>query len=344
MAIFRQGVKIGPFDIRAGISRGDLAPSAYHKTAQDVRLKQHANTENSIGRFRAMMARAEGYARQARFKVKIFPPRNLKKMAADSTVTTKTLTKREGTIETQTTTPGHPDAIAMQQLWSQMGEQLEMHCDTVSMPAHDLQTDTITTFGPSRQMVTGHGFIGTILATFYADKYLRERHFIELWQKMAVNMVNHKAGYYDDYAGGKIQIFQLGQLDGLAKPAEQAIGHYKAAGSPPTDTPTYGIEATEVYPATLAAVSYDYARSSTIVKVTVGFQFKEWHNLATDSINGMQYGSSQQTLHDVKGVDGGLLGNLPPELQRIGRNLVNQASTQLPIGRITRGKIFPPFN
>ena len=340
MAIFRHGIKIGPFDIRAGFTRD----KSLDDVTGDVRLKQRANTQNTIGRFRAMMARAEGYARQARFKIKIFPPRNLKKMAADSTVTTKTLSKREGTIETQTTTPGLPGAIAMQQLWSQMGEQLEMHCDSISMPAHDLQSETITTFGPSREMVTGHGFTGTIAATFYADKYLRERHFIEMWQKMAVNMVNHKAGYYDDYIG-KIQIFQLGSLDGVDKTSRSM---HPTQGVVETvtkiiDAPTYGIEATEVYPETLSAISYDYASKNTVVKVTVGFQFKEWHNLATDSINGMQYGSSQQTLHDVKGVDGGLLGNLPPELRRIGRNVINQAKTQLPIGRITRGKIFPPY-
>ena len=334
MAIFRHGVKIGPFDIRAGFTRD----KSLDNVEQDVRLKQRANTENTIGRFRAMMAKAEGYARQARFKVKIFPPRNLKKMA--------------GLMTTQTTAPGksggataaHPDAVTMQQLWAQMGEQLEMHCDSVSMPAHDLQTETITTFGPSRDLVTGHGFTGTIAATFYADKYLRERHFIEMWQKMAVNMVNHKAGYYDDYASGKIQIFQLGSLDGVASGAgaegRAGRGNYTPA---PIDAPTYGIEATEVYPETLSAINYDYTGSNTLVKVTVGFQFKEWHNLATDSINGMEYGSSKQTLHDVKGIDGGLLGNLPPELRRIGRNVLNQAKTQLPIGRITKGKIFPPY-
>ena len=344
MAIFRQGVKIGPFDIRAGISRGDLESTAYHKTATDVRLKQRANTENSIGRFRAMMGRAEGYARQARFKVKIFPPRNLKKMANLQTSISVGDDLEDQTIKQ---TAAHPDAVTMQQLWNQMGEQLEMHCDSVSMPAHDLQTDTHTIFGPSREIVTGHGFTGTIGATFYADKYLRERHFIELWQKMAVNMVNHKVGYYDDYASGKIQIFQLGSLDGIEKVGDAALGkggrsNYDVA-PPKQEAPTYGIEATEVYPETLSAINYDYANSNTVVKVTVGFQFKEWHNLATDSINGMTYGSSQQALHDVKTVSGGLLGNLPPELQRIGRNLVNQASTQLPIGRITRGKIFPPY-
>ena len=114
MAIFRQGVKIGPFDIRAGFTRD----KSLDDVTGDVRLKQHANTQNSIGRFRAMMGRAEGYARQARFKVKIFPPRNLKKMSQQMT--------------SQTTAPGksggaeaaHPSAVTMQQLWTQMGEQL----------------------------------------------------------------------------------------------------------------------------------------------------------------------------------------------------------------------------
>ena len=90
-------------------------------------------------------------------------------------------------------------------------------------------------------MVTGHGFAGNIVATFYADKYLRERQFFEIWQKMAVNNT-HKANYYDDYVG-KMQIYQLGAVDGEGD----------------RDIPTYGIEAIEVYPATLAAVEYNYS-------------------------------------------------------------------------------------
>ena len=37
MGIFRAGKRIGPFDIRGGISRGDFEDSAYHKTDKDVR-------------------------------------------------------------------------------------------------------------------------------------------------------------------------------------------------------------------------------------------------------------------------------------------------------------------
>ena len=201
-----------------------------------------------------------------------------------------------------------------------------MHCESVSMPAHDLQSETVDHFGPPRQMVTGHGFTGTIGATFYADKYLRERHFFEMWQKMAVGMTNHKAGYYDDYIGS-MQILQLGSLDGEGD----------------RDVPTYGIEATEVYPESVTAIEYNYGSVNQIVRVTVAFQYKQWHNLATDSIAGMSFGASDQTQHDIAQPDRGLIGKLPPELQRTARDVFTQAKNQVPIGRLFRGKLFPPF-
>ena len=77
MAIFRAGKRLGPFDIRGGISRGDFKQSAYHKTESDPRFRMQANTDNTIGRFRASMAAAEGYARAARFAIRVFPPVNL---------------------------------------------------------------------------------------------------------------------------------------------------------------------------------------------------------------------------------------------------------------------------
>ena len=317
MAIFRQGVKVGPFDIRLGFPRDKSLVGV----EQDVRLRQHANTENTIGRFRASMARAEGFARAARFAVKIFPPRNLTELA--------------GLKTNKTTAPGqsggasalHPDAVTMQQLYTQMGQQINIHCDSVSMPGHDLQTQSLQFASePARDVVQSHAFAGTINATFYADKYLRERHFFEMWQKMAVNTVTHKANYYDNYIG-KMHIYQLGSMDGEGD----------------RDYPTYALEATEVYPQTIGPIEYAYGSASTIVKINVGFNYKEWHNLATDGVGGMDFGTSQQTLHDVKSADKGWFGKLPPELQRVGRSVINQAKTQLPIGRLTRGKIFPPF-
>ena len=195
------------------------------------------------------------------------------------------------------------------------------------MPAHDLQSEEHVTHGPPSQIVTGHGFTGTIGASFYADKYLRERHFFEAWQKMAVGMRDHRVGYLKDYAG-TINIYQLGSHD---------------QDGDTTDVPTYAIRATECYPETVSAVEYNYGSANQIVKINVGFQYRQWYNLTTDSIGSVDFGASSQTVHEVKKGAPGLFGFLPPDLQRTGRDVVNSAKNQIPVGRIFKGKIFPPF-
>jgi len=323
MAIFRAGKRVGPFDIRVGFPRD----KSMNNIDSDPRLKQYANTENTIGRFRAAMASAEGYARQARFAVRIFPPTNLESIIKSA----QNVDSRSGGNYEQANSGGtaqKPDGKFMNDLSQSIGRQINIHCDSIELPGHDLEAQEIQ-YGsaPTTSMVTHHVFNGTINASFYADKYLRERHFFELWQKMAVNMVTHKANYYDDYVG-KMHIYQLGALDGEVN----------------RDVPTYGIEAIEVYPKTISGVQYNYTSSNQIVKVNVAFAYKQWHNLATDSIGGIDFAGSKQTLHDIKARDTGLFGKLPPDLQRAGRDVFNQAKTQLnPIGKIFKGKIFPPF-
>jgi hypothetical protein len=334
MAIFRHGVKIGPFDIRASFPRD----TSLDNVEGDVRLTQHANTENTINNFRAMMGRAEGYARPNRFAVQIDLPSNLAKLAADSTIAG---VPQLGIADT--VVPGNPDAVTMQQLSKEMGEQINIHCNSIIMPGHDLQTTEHVVFGPGRTIVDGHGYEGKIQARFYADKYLRERHFLEMWQKMCVSNTSHKVGYYDDYVG-KMRIMQLGSLEGLDKSkAVGPAGRYTEDVPALQDQPTYAIEATEVYPEQISDVRYSYGPSTSVVQITCEFQYRIWYNLTTDAVAGMDYGQSRQTLHDVKGRDRGLFGKLPPELQRVGRGIFNQAKTQLPIGRLTKGKIFAPY-
>ena len=315
MAIFRGGRRVGPFDLRLGFPRD----RSLDNVDGDPRLKQYANTQNQMGRFRASMAAANGYARPARFAVRIYPPTNLESIVKSAENTDR---RSGGNFEAANSrTPTGPNINALSVA---LGRQINIHCDSVNMPAHDLQTETITQFGPPREMVTGHGFNGTINASFYADSFLRERHFMEMWQKMAVNHVTHKAGYYDDYIG-KMHIFQL-------------------ASDNVQDHPSYGIEATEVYPATVSAIEYNYGSSNQIVKINVGFQYKEWHNLAADTVGNVDFSNDRQVLPPIKSADDGIFGKLPPELRRMARDNLGQATTVLnPIGRLFKGKIFPPF-
>jgi hypothetical protein len=332
MAIFRAGKRLGPFDIRGGISRGDFKSSAYHKTDKDPRFKMQANTDNTIGRFRSVMAASEGYARAARFAIRVFPPVNLEDQikASGSTV------YLNGQVQTSNDMSGMNGADAgfamnsggkyMNDLLSSYGRQVNINCDTITMPNKQMQTQSVQ-YGsePTRDMVQTHEFPGTIDATFYADKYLRERHFFEAWQRMIVGEHTHKANYYDNYIG-KMHIYQLG--------ADSEISR---------DMPTYAIEAMEVYPTNIGAIEYGYARANEIVKITVSFAFKYWRNMSSTT-QGLSFGKHTQSPAEIKSRNSGLFGMLPPELQRVGRDVFSQGRTVLnPIGRIFGGKVFPPF-
>ena len=162
-------------------------------------------------------------------------------------------------------------------------------------------------------------------ASFYADKYLRERQFFEAWQKMCVGEHTHKANYYDSYIG-KMHIYQLG--------ADSEVSR---------DMPTYAVEAMEVYPFQIGTIDYGYAKTNDVVKINIEFAYKYWRNMASTT-KSLSFGRSTQAPADVKARDSGLFGMLPPELQRAGREVFGQARTVLnPIGRIFGGKVFPPF-
>ena len=343
MAIFRAGKRLGPFDIRGGISRGDYKSSAYHKTDRDPRFKMQANTDNTIGRFRSAMASAEGYARPARFAVRIFPPANLTALVKQQNNTVS----KEGQVlmsnpyagmdnEQQAEYDAKQQNVShkyMNDLVQTYGRQINIHCENVSMPGVTLDSQSVQRGSePARDQVVGHNYEGEIQATFYADKYLRERHFFEAWQKLAVEPIGHKANYYDNYVG-KMHIYQLGDDNEAER-----------------DRPSYAIEAIEVYPKTIAAVEYGYGKSNEIVRVQVGFAYKQWYNMGTNPESGrlsddtLPFGTLRQRAAQVKARNPGLLGMLPPSIGRAARGAISQGRTVLnPVGRIFKGKVFPPF-
>ena len=327
MAIFRAGKRLGPFDIRGGIGRGDFKSSAYHKTDRDPRFKQQANTENTIGRFRAAMASAEGYARPNKFAIRLFPPTSLLQEIKLQNATTN----REGQVldNEMYNGDGQVQSYAsgvLRKLTQTYGRQINIHCESVTLPGRDLAQQEVT-YGTDvkRQMVQTHTYEGNITATFYADKYLRERTFMEAWQNLAVDPVSHTAGYYDDYIG-KMHIYQLG--------ADSEVDR---------DMPTYALEALDVYPATIAISNYGYGLVDQIQKVTVEFAYKSWRNMGTET-SGIDFGHAMQTSANVKARTPGILDRLPPSLSRAGKDIFQQGRTVLnPIGRIFKGKVFPPF-
>ena len=327
MAIGRISKKIAGFDIGIGFPRD----KSLVNVEQDPRLTSRANTQNTIGRFTASMNKSQGFARAARYAVQINLPSSLSKIGTNSEIKT---TYKGGSSRDHATVdvPGKDLHV----LGQQMGQQINLHCDSITMPGHDLKTTGLKTYGPERQIVSGHGYGGTISASFYADTFLRERHFFEAWQKACVDNITHKVGYYNDYVG-TMRIMQLSALQGPTDETDEK-------GAPPQEAPTYAVECTEVYPEQVGAVEYAYGSSNTIVKINVQLQYRQWYNLSTESINTQPFGEAVQTLHNIKQRDKGLFGRLPPELQRAGRDILNTQKSRLPLGKIFKGKVFPPFS
>ena len=176
--------------------------------------------------FISSMSKARGFARTSKYKVRITPPAKLQD--------------------------------------KEVFKQIDLHCNSISMPGHDMQAQDVQHgSAPGRQMVQSHDYNGTIAASFYLDSHMRERHFFEMWQKMAVSKTTHKANYYDDYIGS-MEIFQL---DGNGEI-------------------TYGIKATEVYPTTIGGIEYAYANANQIATQAVSFQYRQWFNLTDKTIAG----------------------------------------------------------
>ena len=175
--------------------------------------------------------------------------------------------------------------VALNQMQS-VNKQLTLQCQTVTMPSHDLQTQNRAYDSePGREMVQTHGYAGTIDCTFLLSNDLREKHYFELWQSLAVDNYTHKANYYDDYVGS-MEIYQLStraKRNVSAGPHSDLEKHDKFV-----EERTYGILASEVFPKTIGSVKFSASGANEISTLDVRFEFRQWYNLGTDDKFGKQ--------------------------------------------------------
>ena len=306
MAILRGGKRIGGFDIRIGLPRD----RSLVDVQSDPRLRQKAggNPETTMGRFQAMVNEAEGFARKARFYVNFTLPNGV-----------------EGETEEIQGFSTKQQLRAMNQ--DQQKRRVQAFCSEIAMPARDGVQKEIRHNGPVRKFVYDHAY-SDITATFYTDKFMRERSFFEMWQKAAFSNSTHNMNYYNDYVA-PLDIFALGSF----------------ASRDERDDITYGVRLFECYPKTISEVSFAHD-ANTMQTFTVTFSYRYWVNFFLDKAGQVDVGSSEFKSPTVKragGIFGGLLSKLPPEIRRAGRDVLNELRKKAPIGRITGGRVFPPF-
>ena len=322
MAILRGGRRIGNFDIRLGLPRD----KSLADVAGDPRLQRQPGGSGTIQRFLSQVNQGEGFARNNRFIVRINLPKPIGSL---------TNTNNKGVNDLES---------------NQIVENIDMMCNKVTLPNRDIATAPHQIYGPRREMPYAYQYSAQIECSFYGDKFLRQRMFFENWQKKIVDINSHNMSFYDDYVGS-MDIYQLGQFDvALEEKTQGPAGQVRKSPIPQPDNAsvTYGVRLFEVYPQTIGSMDFDYAAENAISQVPITLNFRTWANLTIDQVNGAGVGKAEGDVPTIKaskdfGLFSGILGKLPPEFRRAGRDILQTTRRNLPIGRVTGGRLFPPF-
>tara|TARA_Y100001949_G_scaffold175913_1_gene187072 strand:- start:1056 stop:2000 length:945 start_codon:yes stop_codon:yes gene_type:complete len=314
MAILRGGRRIGNYDIRIGVPRDRSLDNV--NADERLRRKPGGNPESTINRFIAEVNQGEGLARPNRFMVMFHLPQRV--------ITDPGEIYASEFGGSSLGTNNDLESLTM-------AKTMSMMCSKVTMPSRDINTQTHLTYGPAREMPYAYSFSRNIELTFYGDKFLRQRQFFENWQKKIFDYKSHNMRYYDDYIGS-VDIFQLGQFE----------------SENDRDRVTYAVRLFEVYPQTIGSMDYTYGDNDKQVDIPITLNFRRWINLTIDQVEGATIGSPFGDVPTIKasknfGLFGGVLSKLPPEFRRAGRDILQTAKRSLPIGKVTGGKLFPPF-
>ena len=273
--------------------------------AKDPRLKRKPGGAGTIQRFQAQINQGEGLARTNRYIVRI----NLPKPVGS-------LTNNKGVNDLEST---------------QMVENIDMMCNKVTLPNRDINTSSHLMYGPRREMPYAYSYSAQVECTFYGDKFNRQRLFFENWQKKIVDIKSHDLNYYKDYVG-TVDILQLGAF----------------SSQQDRDRVTYAVRLNEVYVQTVGSYDLQYSATDQGLNIPVTLNFRTWHNLTIDQVDGATVGQKFGDVPTIKaakefGLFSGILNRLPPEIRRVGRDVLQTTRRNLPIGRVTGGRVFPPF-
>ena len=326
MAILRGGKRIGGMDVRIGIPRDrsldNVAGDPRLKRNQGFGLNLQGQPATTLGRFQSYVNEAEGFARKARFYAEFNLPKGISNQALFSEGFEDT---SSAALEKQAF-PSQQDLLAVQQA---NGRRVRAFCSNISMPEREMTTKEIRHGNAPARNIVYDMKSAPISATFYADKFMRERSYFELWQKTAMSTSStFNTNYYDNYVSN-LNIFQLGQY----------------ASRQERDDITYGVQLIDCFPTKIGAVEYSHD-ANNIQTIDVDFSFRYWINYFIDKQGNIELGSPTGRIPEIKnnrGIFGSLINKLPPELRRAGRDVLNDLRRRVPLGRVTGGRVFPPF-
>ena len=130
----------------------------------------------------------------------------------------------------------------------------------IGFPGKAIDTTQDTNiYGPVRNIATGYTF-GNLSSVIQCSNDMREKNFIDTWQRLAYNPQTWSIGYYNDYVGS-MDIYLLDT----------------------NDRRRYGVQLVECFPTDVGQQALDYTPAGDIMTLSVTWSYRYWKNLTDEA-------------------------------------------------------------
>ena len=349
MSLISVGKKIGDLDIRLGIPPSK-AQFSTRETNNRISANNATSNYNSVYNvFRSGITQAGGFARPTQFLVTVDGPKG--SVLGDTAIYNDMQSKNQAARLEKS-------AKLSNAIKKNLQLRMDIFCSNVSIPGKTITDDVNETYyGPKRAMAKSVQY-DEVTLEFYTSINYEERLFFEAWQNSIVDPISHNVGYYDDYATPCMIT-----ITPLTKTFTAALANFQPSGDPGRDRQeirkslgdqsgfsSYQVQMYEVWPKTIAATPLSYDAVNQIVKTSVTFTYRNyatttWNFLAKDNTEEFNTLNRLEYRTNTTAIQGNLLDNLPfgigNEIGRAGRQVYETIKKNLPIGRVTGGRVFP---
>ena len=348
MSLISIGKRIGDLDIRLGIppSKPQFSTREANRRISANNASSNANSVYNV--FRSGMTTAGGFARPTQFLVTIDGPKG---MLADHQIYSDLPARDVGARQQRS-------AALSLAIKNSMKYRMDLFCSNISLPGKTITDDVNETYyGPKRAIAKNVSF-EEITLEYYTSINYDERLYFEAWQNSIVDPITHNVGYYDDYAKDCMIT-----ITPLTKTFTAALANFTPTGDQGKDRQqlrqslgdssgysTYQVQMYECWPKTIASTPLSYDAVNQIVKTSVTFTYRNyattaWNFLAGDRTSEYSRIDRNEYRTNTTAIQGNFLDNLPFGLGNMiggaGRQVYETLRKNLPIGRVTGGRVFP---
>ena len=135
-------------------------------------------------------------------------------------------------------------------------EDLQLMCETVSLPTRSAATNEISIYGPVQSFPYRFTFTEAYLQ-FYVTEDFAIKKIFDAWQEIIIDPVSGDLGYFDDYKCN-IVIKKYSSRNAVA------IGE------------DYSVKLIDAWPSIIGEIALGHSLGGDVLRLPVTFQFRKW--------------------------------------------------------------------